>query len=78
MNIWYVVVTLGGLVLLTGLLMRRFALKGLRYSRCFDRSTYFAGETTHMIEVVRNDRPVLLPWLRIESRLPASFRFGQQ
>ena len=78
MNIWYTVVTLGALLLLTALVLKRFALRGLSYTRRFDRRTYFTGEQAHMIEIVRNDRPVLLPWLRIESRLPASFRFRHQ
>lgn len=78
MNVWYIAVALGLLVLFSGLLMRYFALKGLVYTRSFDRRAYYAGEQAAMIEVVRNDRPILLPWLRVESRLPASFRFGQQ
>ena len=78
MNIWYIVVTFAALVAVTDLLIRRFALKGLEYRRRFSRLAYFEGETADMIEIVRNDRPMLLPWLRVESRVPRSFQFGAQ
>ena len=43
MNIWYVFVTLAAVLALTGLLMRHVALRGLIYTRRFDRNTYFCG-----------------------------------
>jgi len=53
-------------------------LKKLSCSRRFSRSAFFEGETGEIIEVVRNDRPFLIPWLRVESRISPHLRLGRQ
>lgn len=58
------------------MLIGRVILPRLRYHRKFAKPTYFAGETAELLETVRNDGPFFLPWLRVESRIPSSFRFG--
>ena len=60
-----------------GLLIARFGLKGLTCTRAFSSPAFFEGEEGEMIEVVRNDRPMLIPWLRVESRIPAALRLGR-
>ena len=61
-----------------GFLMRRFALKGLKITRAFSRRAVFEGEEAEMVEVVVNDRPLILPWLRVESRISPHLRFGRR
>ena len=38
-------------------------------SRSFSKSVVFEGESGEMVEIVRNDSPFALPWLRLESRM---------
>lgn len=59
-------------------LLKRFALRGLICTRAFSRPAVFEGEEGEMIEVVRNDRPMLVPWLRVESRVSPHIRLGRQ
>ena len=61
-----------------GLVLKKFALKGLICTRAFSRPTAFAGEEAEMIEVVRNDRPIPIPWLRVESRVSPYLKLGRQ
>lgn len=59
-------------------LLARFALKRLTCSRAFSRPAAFEGEEGEMIEVVRNDTPLPIPWLRVESRISPHIRLGRQ
>lgn len=52
-------------------------MKNLTCSRSFDRETAFAGETGELVEVVRNDGPFVIPWLRVESYISAGLRLGK-
>ena len=56
----------------------RWALKKLSCSRQFSRSAFFEGESGELVEVVRNDCPVIIPWLRVESRISQDIRLGRQ
>lgn len=47
-------------------------------SRSFSKSVVFEGESGEMVEIVRNDSPFALPWLRLESRMSPYLRFGSQ
>lgn len=60
------------------LLTIRLGLKFLWCSRTFSRETIFEGESCQLIEVVRNDKPFLIPWLRLESRISSHIRFENQ
>ena len=53
-------------------------LKSLSCSRAFSKSFLFEGEECELIETVRNDRPVIIPWLRLESRISPYLRLGRQ
>jgi len=59
-------------------LLRRYALPGLTCTRTFSKPAYFEGDEGEMIEVVRNDRPFIIPWLRVESGVSPHIRFGRQ
>lgn len=53
-------------------------LNKLSCSRSFGRSAVFEGETGVMIEVIRNDGPFIIPWLRLESRISPHLQLGKQ
>lgn len=59
-------------------LLSHFAIKRLTCRRAFSRPTAFEGEQGEMIEIVRNDTPLPIPWLRIESRISPYIRLGKQ
>ena len=53
-----------------GVLLVKFGLRGLQCTRAFSRAAVFEGDEGEMIEIVRNDRPMFVPWLRVESHIP--------
>ncbi|MBP3655894.1 MAG: DUF58 domain-containing protein [Clostridia bacterium] len=59
-------------------LLHHLALRGLLLTRAFPQPAYFEGEEGEMIEVVRNDRPLFLPWLRVECRVSPHILIGRQ
>ena len=73
-----VVAVLLGLWAAFGWLLKRFGLAGLQCSRAFSRPAVFAGEEAELIEIVRNDRPLMIPWLRVESRVSPYLKLGRQ
>ena len=66
------------LYLVTNAILSRFALPGLTCTRAFSKPAYFEGDEGEMVEVVRNDRPLIIPWLRVESGVSPHIRFGHQ
>ena len=56
----------------------RIGLHKLSCTRAFSQRAVFEGETGEIVEVVRNDRPFLIPWLRVESRISPYIRLGRQ
>ena len=65
------------LYLIWSVLLKR-SIKNLSCSRTLSCETAFEGEEGELIEVVRNDRPYLIPWLRIESDLSPYIQLGKQ
>lgn len=61
-----------------GLVLTRLGLRGLQCTRAFSRPAVFEGDEGEMVEIVRNDRPVLIPWLRVESHISPHLRLGSQ
>ena len=78
MNGWMLALALAVLCALQRLLIASFGMKGLQYKRQFSRKSAFEGEKGELIEVIRNDRPLLIPWLRAESRISPCLKFGRQ
>ena len=56
----------------------KYSLKHLSCTRAFSRPAVFEGEDAELIEVVRNDNPFIIPWLRVESRISPHLRLGRQ
>lgn len=78
MNIIIIFITFLVIYLVTGYLLTKFGLKGLECSRQFSSPAVFTGEDGELVEVVRNDRPMLIPWLRMESNISPHLRLGRQ
>ncbi len=78
MNGWVLAVVL----LLLGMgqrwVLAHWGMRGLSYQRRFSRKAAYEGEDAELIEVIRNNRPLFLPWLRTESRISPYLRFGRQ
>lgn len=53
-------------------------LKRLTCSRAFDRTIVYQGEEGKLVEIVRNDSPFIIPWLRLESRISPHLQLGNQ
>jgi len=66
------------LYLISILLLKYIGLNGLGCTRAFSKSAYFEGDEGEMIEIVRNDRAMIIPWLRVESGVSPHIRFGLQ
>ena len=56
----------------------RMGMKKLTCSRDFSRKRVFEGERGELVEVVRNDTPFIIPWLRVESYISPHLRIGSQ
>lgn len=78
MSVLVILITLAALYSLMGFLLTKFGLKGLVCTRSFSRPAVFEGEEGELVEVVRNDRPTLIPWLRMESSISPYLRLGRQ
>ena len=75
-----VLVFLAAVALLYGVwcLTIRRGLKNLSCTRSFSRPAAFEGEEAEVVEVVRNDKPIIIPWLMVESRISPYLRLGRQ
>lgn len=78
MNIVVILIVFSAITFAYGFLLRHFGLKGLRISRAFSQRAVFEGEEAELVEVVVNDRPFIIPWLRVESRISPHLRFGRR
>ncbi|OWA34695.1 hypothetical protein B9G55_15905 [Saccharibacillus sp. O16] len=68
---------LAGVILVAGqaFLFGRGSLRGIIYSRKFNRDRCYAGDHLELVEVIENNKSIPVPWLRLESEFPAAFRF---
>ena len=78
MSVFIVLAVLGTLVVVYGSLLRRYGLKGLTCQRAFSRREVFEGEEAELVEVISNDRPMIVPWLRVESRISQNIQLNRQ
>lgn len=61
-----------------GFLYDRLSLRRLSYARHFTKDRLYAGERLEMVETIRNDKLLPLPWVRLESMIPSSLQFDSQ
>ena len=76
MQIFWLLLVAGGCAVLQGMLFRLVGLRALTYRRAFSQAHAYAGEQVLLTEVLENRAPLPLPWLRAESRISPSLRFG--
>lgn len=76
MSVLYLLAAVGAVLLLQSFLIGRFGMRALTYTRWFSRAEAFAGDTVEMVEVLRNKKPLPLPWLKAESRMSPYLAFG--
>ncbi len=53
-------------------------LRKLTYDRHFSKQKAFEGDRIELIEVLSNRKPLPVPWLRAESRIPSELEFEHQ
>lgn len=70
MNLLSVLILLGVVIAAYGAVLKRAGMKGLSVARRFSSPTFSAGEEGELIETVINARPLVIPWLRVESHIP--------
>ena len=75
--IWIMVIV-AILAVLQTVYYNRFGLRKVSYSRRFSRERVFEGEQVELVEVLSNDKPVPVPWVRVESRISGDLRFRRQ
>ncbi len=75
MNFLWVFVVFGVLFIAESVIIHLFGAKNIKYTRYFDRSAVFVGDCASMIEEISNDKPLPLPWVRVESKLSPFMRF---
>ena len=75
MELLLILAVFGLLALVQSLLTGWLGLRGFSYERSFSRRQVMPGETVSFVEVIRNRSPLLLPWVRLETRIPPSFLF---
>ena len=56
----------------------KLALNKLSCKRSFSRTVLYAGEEGEMVEIIRNESPFMVPWVRMESRGSPYMRLGSQ
>lgn len=78
MNVLVILIVFAALCLVYGKLLERVALRGLTCTRAFSRREVFEGDEAELVEVISNDRPLIVPWLRVESRISRHLQFGRQ
>lgn len=74
---WLMLIT-GALLIGTSWLYRRRALRHVGYERTFSVRFAYEGDTIEMIERIANRKLLPLPWLRLESLLPGRLAFEKQ
>lgn len=77
MSIFNFFVALITLYLIWGLILKK-SIHNLSCSRTLSCESAFEGEEGELIEVVRNDKPYVIPWLRIESDISPNIQLGRQ
>ena len=75
MSVLWVLFTALVLGLLQAWVFGTFGQKRLEYNRTFSQDAVHEGDGVQLVEVLRNRKPLPVPWLRIESRISPFLRF---
>ncbi|MBO9598137.1 MAG: DUF58 domain-containing protein [Cohnella sp.] len=75
--LWIVIVLLV-VFQLQRIAFRRFGLRAIAYDRAFSTDRLFAGETLWLNETIANRKRLPVPWLRVETLMPAQLVFKNE
>ena len=75
--LWLMVLSLV-LVLLQALVFDVNNLRRFSYTRRFSRDKAFEGDKVELVEFIRNEKLLPVPWLRAESRIPEPLSFSKE
>jgi len=75
MSALVLLVVFAALIFLQGLLVGKFALRGLTYERRFSETSATEGDEVRMIEVIRNRKFLPVPWVKAESHISPHLKF---
>lgn len=78
MAIHFVLLTFVLLMMLQAILFSKTGLAGIRYDRRLGVRACYQGEEVELVETIENRKWLPVPWLRVESQIPAALRFGSQ
>jgi len=73
----WILLLMTALYLLQRAVYALFGYRALSYSRSFSASRVHAGQTMWMQETIANRKRLPLPWLRVETMMPAQLLFKQ-
>jgi uncharacterized protein (DUF58 family) len=74
----FVLLTFVLLLLLQAVFFRRTGLARIRYDRRLSARVCHLDDEIEMVETIENRKWLPVPWLRVESQIPAGLRFGEQ
>jgi hypothetical protein len=74
----WIIIIVSALILLQAAYYGRRGLKNVVYTRSFGSERVFAGEKVELVETIANNKPLPVPWVRVESRISAHLRFKRQ
>jgi uncharacterized protein (DUF58 family) len=74
----FILLTFILLMLLQAYLFRRTGLLRIRYDRRLSVRSCHEGDEIEMVETIENRKWLPVPWLRVESQMPAALSFGTQ
>lgn len=74
---WILIITLA-VIAFQCWLFGTFGLKKVAYDRRFGERAVFEGDEVELIEVIKNNKLLPVPWLRIESLIHANLQFSRQ
>ena len=76
-NVMWIALVAVAVALLQAWLFSFSNLRRLHYRRRFNRTAVYEGEQIELIEVIKNVKPIPVPWLRAESRISRHLQFGR-
>ena len=74
----FILLTFALLMLVQALVFRKFGLVRIRYDRRLSVRACHQDDEIEMVETIENRKWLPVPWLRVESQIPAALRFGAQ
>ncbi len=75
--LWLIALTVA-FALLQAVIFHHFNLRKLSYERHFSQKSAFEGQKVELIEGMRNEKLLPVPWLRAESRIPRELAFEKE